>query len=79
MNVGKEAFEALTAEVAQLAKAVEGMAMREVMAEVIFDAGFAAGQDDVRKSMGQPSRGRAGKPRRAAGNGHLRAVPGGRR
>jgi hypothetical protein len=75
VNVDAGAFEALTAQVAKLTEAVQTEVLKSITLDAIFDAGFAAGQDDIRKSMGQPSRG--GKPRRAAGSGHLRAVQGG--
>jgi hypothetical protein len=77
VNVDTGAFEALTAQVAKLTEAVQAEVLKSITLDAIFDAGFAAGQDDIRKSMGQPSRGRARATRRAAGSGHLRAVQGG--
>jgi hypothetical protein len=77
VNVSTGAFEALTAQVAKLTEAVQTEFLKSVTLDAIYAAGFAAGQDDVRKSMDQPSRGRARGPRRAAGSGHLRAVQGG--
>jgi len=69
----------LTAQVAGLAEQVRGMAQRELAVELIFQAGFAAGQDEIRGPAGRPARRRAGRPRRTAPRGHLSVVEGVRR
>jgi len=74
VNVDTGAFQALTAEVARLAEAVRGMVLREAILDMSFDTGYAAGQEDIRKSVGMPTGGRAGKPGRAASCGHLRPL-----
>ena len=72
---------ALTAEVAQLAEAVRGMAQREIAVKAIFEAGYQAGQGDVWGPAPRPARGRsrrrARSPLGAAGRGHLSMVQGG--
>ena len=54
MNADTGAFQALTAEVAQLAEQVRGLAQREIAVEAIFQSGFQAGQDDVPAAGGPP-------------------------
>jgi hypothetical protein len=82
MGAAGQGLAALTAEVAQLAEAVRGMAQREIAVKTIFEAGYQAGQDDMwppapRSARGR-SRGRARSPLGAAGSGHLSVVEGGR-
>ncbi len=55
MNIDTSAFQALTAEVGRPAEAVRGMAARELAVEMVFEAGRAAGQDNMRDAM--PGRG----------------------
>jgi hypothetical protein len=74
VNVDAAAFQALATQLSELAEQVRGIAKREFAEEMFFQAGFAAGQDDVRRSTGQPARVRAESARRAASPGHLRAV-----
>jgi hypothetical protein len=73
VNVSTGALEALTAQVAELAERVREIAAREFAEQVFFEAGFAAGQDSIRRSVGVPVRSRAERPARAA-RGHLRPV-----
>ena len=68
----------LTAQVAGLAEQVRSLAQRELAVEQIFQAGFAAGQDEIREPAGQPVKRRAAGPRRTAPRGHLSMVQGGR-
>ena len=69
---------ALTAEVAQLAEAVRGMAQREIAVKTIFDAEYQAGQDDMWQPAARPARRRprACGPLGAAERGHLNVVQG---
>ena len=75
MNADTGAFQALTAEVAELAEQVRGLAQREIAVKAIFEAGFQAGQDDFCGPAGKPVRRRTGKSRRGD-RGHLRPVQG---
>jgi hypothetical protein len=75
VNVDTGAFQALTAEVARLAEAVRGMAVREVAIEMVFEAGRAAGQDDIRDAMPGRAAETSRKPRPRPG--HLQAINGG--
>ena len=47
MAASSQDLTALTAEVAQLAEAVRGMAQREIAIKALFEAGYQAGRDDV--------------------------------
>jgi hypothetical protein len=69
----------LERQMAEMAGLVRKLAEREFSFEMTFQAGFAAGQDDIRRAMGQPVNGPAGRPGRDAARGHLRAVQGGLR
>ncbi len=77
MNVSTGAFEALTAQLAELTEQVRQLAVKEVYAEGIFQAGVATGETRTREAMlvraAQTSRPASPRP------SHLRAVPGGPR
>ena len=82
MAASSQDLTALTAEVAQLAEAVRGMAQREIAIKALFEAGYQAGRDDVWGPAPRPargrSRGRGRSPLGTAGSGHLSVVQGGR-
>ena len=80
MAASSQDLTALTAEVAQLAEAVRGMAQREIAIKALFEAGYQAGRDDVWGPAPRPARGRSRgrSPLGAAGSGHLSVVQGGR-
>ena len=82
MAAANQDLAALTAEVAQLAEAVRGMAQREIAVKTIFDAGYPAGQDDMWPPAPRPARsrprGRGRSPLGVAGSGHLSVVQRGR-
>jgi len=81
VNVSTGAFEALTAQVAEMAERVGELAERDFDMRHTFAAGYAAGEADTRAAMlgraAETSRThvrlRGGRP------SHLRAVPGGPR
>ena len=79
MNVSASSLEALAAQVADLAEAVRQLQAGEAVTGAAFRAGFAAGQDDVRRSMGQSARTCAPRRPAAIRDGHLRALDGGAR
>ncbi len=51
MVVDTGAFQTLTAQVAELAEQVRRLAVKEVSAEAIFQAGFATGEIRTREAM----------------------------
>lgn len=61
----------LTEQVAKLTEQVQQFALREVMADALYDRGFMAGQEEARKLTGRPARAR--RPRRGTSN-HLHTV-----
>lgn len=74
MNVDTGAFRALTDEVAGLAEQVRQLNVKEIAADVFFQAGYAAGETHTREALlGRAARtaGTARRPRR------LRSVDGG--
>lgn len=77
MNVSTAAFEALTAQVAELIEQIRQLAAREVAAEHYFEVGRAAGETSAREAM----LGRAAKTARPARLRpvHLQPVQGGLR
>lgn len=75
MNVSTGAFEALTAQVAEIAERVRELAVRDVATEHMFAAGFAAGEAATREAL----LGRAARTSRPASPrpSHLSVVGGG--
>jgi hypothetical protein len=72
VNVSTGAFEALTAQLAELTEQVRQLATKEFGAEALFQAGYATGETRTREAM----LGRAGQTSRPAvpRPSHLRVV-----
>ena len=51
MNVSTGAFEALTAQVAELAEQVRQLAVKEAAADAFFQAGYAAGETRAQEAL----------------------------
>ncbi len=77
MNVSTGEFRALTDQVAALAEQVRGVVQREFAVEMVYEAGYAAGETAARGAL----LGRAAKTSRTSRPrpSHLRPVPGGLR
>lgn len=78
MNVDTSAFQALTAQVAEIAKRVEDLAKYKAFADMFYDVGYDRGEADARAAL----LGRAAETSRETGPrgprpSHLRSVDGG--